>query len=95
MNRLPGGELCPPVVVVVAEVVVEMVVEIVLVVEDVAEAFISIATSSQESPLLAVQLHVAVLGAGTTVELDAPEIALGAVRSQCCEHVGLPRLAPP
>src|SRR5438309_2515294 len=41
-----------------------------------AAAFISIATSSQRSPLLAVQLQVAEPGDGTRVELDAPVIAL-------------------
>jgi hypothetical protein len=96
MNRFPGGELCPAVVVVVVDVEVVEEVEVVLVVvEDDADAFNSTATSSQVSPLLAVQLQVAVLGMGTTVELDAPVIALDAPRSHCFVHIGLPRVTPP
>src|SRR5437016_2702663 len=63
---------------------------------DVADAFTSIAASSQRSPLpLAVHLQMTWLGDAGVVELDAPVIALGMLISHCCVHVGEPSVTPP
>src|SRR6267143_6359240 len=59
------------------------------------DPFTSTATSSHISPLLAVHLQVTKPGDGTIVELDAPVIAFGTLRSHCCVHVGEPRVEPP
>src|SRR5205807_1601905 len=62
---------------------------------DHGDAFISIATSSQESALLAVQPHVTVPGDEAIFELDAPVTALGTRMSQLCVQVGEPSVTPP
>jgi hypothetical protein len=59
------------------------------------DAFISIATSSQRSPVFAVHLHVTAPGVGTILELDAPVITFGTLASHCCVHVGEPSVEPP
>ena len=62
----------------------------------VADAFTSIAASSQRSPLpLAVHLQMTWLGDAGVVELDAPVIALGMLISHCCVHVGEPSVTSP
>jgi hypothetical protein len=75
-------------------VVVVVVVELEVVVVDVA-ACISIAASSQESPLLAVHLHVTWPGVEATAELDAPVIAPGKLTSHSCAQLGEARVTPP
>src|SRR5438105_12217846 len=63
---------------------------------DYPNAFISIAASSQPSPLsLAVHLQVTKPGDASTAELDAPVIAPGMLISQLCVQVGEPSAAPP
>ena len=59
------------------------------------DAFISIATSSQRSPLLAVQLQVTNPADVVVFELDAPVIALGVLIFHSCVQVGLPSVTPP
>ena len=61
----------------------------------VIEDFTSIATSSQKSPPLAVQLQVTEPAVVCTVELDAPVTALGMLTSQLCVQVGLESVTPP
>ena len=51
---------------------------------DTVSVFISIAASSQKSAGLAVQPHMTAPGDGTSVELDAPVIALGMLTFHCC-----------
>jgi hypothetical protein len=73
-------------------VVVDVELEVVVVV---AAACISIAASSQKSPLLAVQLQVTRPGVDATVELEAPVIAAGTLTSHCFAQPGDPRVTPP
>src|SRR6267378_7925832 len=59
------------------------------------DAFISTATSSHISPLLAVHLQVTKPGDGAIFELDAPVIASGTLTSHCCVQVDKPSVEPP
>jgi hypothetical protein len=63
--------------------------------EPVLDAFISTATSSHISPLLAVHLHVSEPAVVCMTELDAPVILLGMCVSHCCVQVGEPSVTPP
>src|SRR5438309_531424 len=59
------------------------------------DAFTSIATSSQLSPVLAVQLQVAEDADACIFELDAPVTAFGMLTSQLCVQVGDESVTPP